>query len=372
MRRFIEVYSNYDWALLMAAMALTALGLLAIYGINISGGSSDFFQFRKQLIAFGLGLIIALGAAFVDYRHIRTLSLPIYLAGIVMLIAVLVFGSTSRNAGRWFVVGAISFQPVEIAKVMLGVFLAAYLSRHIHRRLNWSAYIGSLVVSLPYFILVLMQPDFGSAMILVALWFSIILFSGLPKRAWWILLILMVAVSSLVWTVGLRPYQKDRVLSFLNPSLDPHGASYNVTQARIAIGSGGWLGKGIGEGSQARLRFLPEASTDFMFAVLGEELGFIGLAITLSLFTFIFYRFIKIALESSDAFAGILLVGLASIMALHLIINAGMNMGLLPVTGIPLPFTSAAASSLISMFTVIGIAESVAVNTRRSFAGVSN
>ncbi len=366
MKRYIEVFANYDWSLLMAAMALSALGLLAIYGINISGGDSDFFQFRKQLIACGLGLGLALGAAFVDYRHIKTLSLPIYLAGIVMLVAVLLIGTTSRNAGRWFVIGAISFQPVEIAKVMLGVFLATYLSRYVHRRLTWPTFIGSLVVSLPYFVLVLLQPDFGSAMILIALWISIILFSGLPKHAWWILLLLMVSLGSLFWTVGLRPYQKDRVLSFLHPAADPYGAAYNVTQARIAIGSGGWLGKGIGEGSQARLRFLPEASTDFMFAVLGEELGFVGLLIVLLLFSFIFYRFIRIAMASADAFAGILLVGLVSIIALHLIINAGMNMGLLPVTGIPLPFASAAASSLISMFVIIGIAESIVVSAKQT------
>ncbi|MFH1620846.1 MAG: FtsW/RodA/SpoVE family cell cycle protein [Patescibacteria group bacterium] len=367
MKSSIEVFANYDWSLLMAALALSALGLLAIYGINISGGDVDFFQFRKQLIALGIGLVIALGAAFVDYRHIRTLSLPIFLAGILMLVAVLIIGTTGRNAGRWFVLGTISFQPVEIAKVTLGVFLAAYLSRYVHRRLTWSAFIGSLVVSLPYFVLVLLQPDFGSAMILIALWISIILFSGLPKHAWWILLMITVVLGSLFWSIGLQQYQKDRVLSFINPSMDPYGASYNVTQARIAIGSGGWLGKGIGEGSQARLRFLPEASTDFMFAVLGEELGFVGLAIVLSLFAFIFYRFTRIAMESADAFAGILLIGLSSIIALHLIINAGMNMGLLPVTGIPLPFASAAASSLVSMFVIIAIAESVAVSKKHAF-----
>jgi rod shape determining protein RodA len=265
------------------------------------------------------------------------------------------------------VIGSLSFQPVEIAKVILAIFLAAFLASRVHRRLTWQTLGLSALAMLPYTALVMLQPDFGSAMILIALWIAVVLFCGLPKHAWWILLLSFLAAASLLWTVGLKDYQRDRILTFLNPTLDPYGASYNVTQARIAIGSGGWLGKGIGEGSQARLRFLPEASTDFMFAVLGEELGFVGLLVALSLFAFLLYRLIRIGLLARDAFAGILLIGLASVIALHLVINAGMNMGLLPVTGIPLPFASAAASSLISMLIMIGLAESVVVQSRGVF-----
>jgi rod shape determining protein RodA len=367
MKRWIEIYSRYDWSLLLAATALAAMGLLAIYGINVSQGAADFFQFRKQLIAYAIGLAFALGFAFVDYRHIRALALPVYLGGLALLGAVLFFGTTSRNAGRWFVIGSLSFQPVEIAKVILAIFLAAFLASRVHRRLTWQTLGLSALAMLPYTALVMLQPDFGSAMILIALWIAVVLFCGLPKHAWWILLLSFLAAASLLWTVGLKDYQRDRILTFLNPTLDPYGASYNVTQARIAIGSGGWLGKGIGEGSQARLRFLPEASTDFMFAVLGEELGFVGLLVALSLFAFLLYRLIRIGLLARDAFAGILLIGLASVIALHLVINAGMNMGLLPVTGIPLPFASAAASSLISMLIMIGLAESVVVQSRGVF-----
>jgi rod shape determining protein RodA len=214
--------------------------------------------------------------------------------------------------------------------------------------------------------LTLLQPDFGSGMVLVAMWLAAVLFCGLPKHAWWILILTIVTASAVVWSFGLKPYQRDRLASFVNPSLDPYGASYNVAQARIAVGSGGLFGKGIGEGSQARLRFLPEASTDFMFAVLGEELGFIGLALVLGFFGLLMSRFVRIGMESEDAFAGILLVTLLAMIAFHLLVNAGMNLGIMPVTGIPLPFLSAAASSVICMFLAIGLAQSVAVHSRQT------
>ncbi|MFZ2803951.1 MAG: FtsW/RodA/SpoVE family cell cycle protein [Patescibacteria group bacterium] len=366
MRRWVETYARYDWSLLVAATALSAIGLLAIYGINISQGG-DLFQFKKQLVGVIVGLVIALGFALVDYRHLRTLSIPLFIVGTMFLVAVLFLGATTNNAGRWFVVGSLSFQPVEIAKILLAIFLAAYLARYVHRRIEWVPFLGSLVAMGFYMGLVLLQPDFGSAMVFVALWGAIVLFCGLPKHAWWIMLVTLLAAGALVWTVGLKPYQRDRITSFIHPSADPYGAAYNVAQARIAIGSGGWFGKGIGEGSQARLKFLPESSTDFMFAVLGEELGFVGLAVVLGLFGFLLYRYIRIAMESGDPFAGILLIGFSAVILFHVVINAGMNLGLLPVTGIPLPFASAAASSLVSLFITVGIAESIAVRSRGVF-----
>jgi rod shape determining protein RodA len=366
MRRWIDVYARFDWSLLLAATALSAIGLLAIYGIGISHGG-DPVQFKKQLIGVILGEAIALGFALIDYRHLRTLAIPIFAAGAVLLVSVLLFGKTANNAGRWFVVGSLSFQPVEIAKILLAIFLAWYLSRYVHKRLTWIPFLGSVVAMFVYVGLVLFQPDFGSAMVFVAMWVAVVLFCGLPKHAWWILIVSLVTVAALLWTVGLKPYQRDRITSFLHPSHDPYGASYNVAQARIAIGSGGWFGKGIGEGSQARLRFLPESSTDFMFAVLGEELGFVGLAVVLSLFGFLLFRYVRIAMETEDPFAGILLISFCAVILFHVIVNAGMNLGLMPVTGIPLPFASAAASSLISLFITVGIAESIAVQSRGAF-----
>ena len=171
-----------------------------------------------------------------------------------------------------------------------------------------------------------------------------------------------------MWNFGLKPYQRDRLTTFMNPQSDQRGSGYNAAQARIAIGSGGLLGKGIGEGSQARLRFLPEAATDFIFAVVGEELGYVGLTLTLGLFLLIIYRFLRLAYDSEDDFAALMLIGLGSILLIHVFVNGGMNLGVMPITGIPMPFLSAAASYLVVTFVSIGFAESVAMR-RRSKSG---
>ncbi len=363
MKRWIDLSLRYDWTLLAASVALSAIGLLAIYGIGISRGAGDLFQFHKQLIALVIGVGIAAGLSFIDYRHLRALALPIYGAGAALLVAALLFGTSNRAGGRWFVIGSLSFQPVELAKILLAIFLGSYLARHVHQRLTWTPFIGSAAATAFYALLVLLQPDFGSAIVLIFIWGVVVLFCGLPRHAWWILFLSGVVAATLLWTVGLKPYQRARLTSFVSPTADPYGAAYNVTQARIAIGSGGWLGKGIGEGSQARLRFLPEASTDFMFAVLGEELGFVGLTVVLGVFGLLFYRLVYIGMVSEDAFAGIFLVGFVASMVFHLLVNAGMNLGLLPVTGIPLPFASAASSSLVSLFVGIGVAQSIAVHS---------
>jgi rod shape determining protein RodA len=365
MRRWNEVLIGFDWTLLFAALALTAIGLLAIYGINISQGAVELFQFKKQFVAAGLGIIAVCFLAFVDFRQIRAMALPIYFIGVGVLIASLIFGVKIHGGGRWFQLGALSFQPVEIAKITLAIFLASYLSRYTLKRLSWTAFIGSGLATAVYLGLVLLQPDFGSGMVLVAIWLAAVIFCGLPKHAWWILLVSILSMSVLLWNFALKPYQRDRIRSFIDPSADPRGAAYNVTQAKIAIGSGGWFGKGIGEGSQARLRFLPVASSDFMFAVIGEELGFVGVAVMLILFGLLFYRMIRLAMLAEDAFAGVLLVSLAAFVAFHLAVNAGMNLGISPVTGIPLPFVSAAASSVVVMYLVIGLAESVAAQRNR-------
>jgi rod shape determining protein RodA len=209
--------------------------------------------------------------------------------------------------------------------------------------------------------LVMLQPDFGSAMVLIGMWLLMSLFARLPKGALVTLILVATVGGALIWSFGLQDYQRARILTFLHPEADLRGAGYNAAQAQIAIGSGGWFGKGVGEGSQARLRFLPAAATDFIFSVLGEGLGFAGLVVIFSLFLLIISRYLKLASEAEDDFAGLLLVGLAAILFIHCLVNMGMNLGIMPITGIPLPFLSAAASSLVVTCLAIGIAESVAV-----------
>jgi len=364
MRRFLDLLERFDWTLLTAAVTLAAVGIVAIYGIGTSHDPIDFFTFYKQLAVTVIGLAIVFGMILFDYRQLRAFSFFLYLAGAALLVLVLFIGRTIHSTQGWFRFGALSFQPVEIAKIILTIYLAAFFVRQGRRRLGWRAFLFSAVATLIYVGLVLLQPDFGSAMILLATWGVMTLFAGLPRRAWIVLPVVLLMIGSLLWTVGLKPYQRDRILTFLNPQTDTRGASYNATQARIAIGSGGWFGKGIGEGSQARLRFLPEAATDFIFAVLGEELGLVGLTVVLCLFFLVLYRYVRIAYESEDDFAALLLIGLAAVFLIHMIVNAGMNLGVMPITGIPLPFLSAAASYLLVAFFSISLAESVAVRRR--------
>lgn len=355
---------RFDWVLLLTALALTAIGLVVMYGIGTSRPEVDLFLFQKQFVGAGIGLSIILLFVFLDYRQLRGLVLPIYALGAALLAGVLIFGSTIRGTRGWYVVGGLSFQPVELAKICLILFLAAYLVRYVHQSIPWHALMGSFLATAGYVVLVMFQPDFGSAVVMFAIWGMMVLFVGLSFRSFGILVLLAVFASVLMWAFLLQPYQKERFLAFINPAFDARGAGYNVTQARIAIGSGGLFGKGIGEGSQSRLRFLPEAATDFTFAVIGEELGFIGIMFILGLFALLFQRLFSIAKNAEDDFATLALFGIGAVFLTHITVNVGMNLGLMPVTGIPLPFLSAASSFLITVFIAIGVAESISVHRR--------
>jgi rod shape determining protein RodA len=364
MQRLIERFGRVDWTLSAAAITLTSVGLVALYGISISQTPADLFLFHKQFATFIIGLLLVLGLIFLDYRYLRSYGLVLYIIGAVLLISVLFFGVTVNNTRGWFRLGALSFQPVEIAKITLVIYLSALFSRKSHKKLTWNIFGISFLATLVYAALVLLQPDFGSAMVLFVIWGALALFAGLPKHAWLIIPIAVMGLGGLTWSYALKPYQQARIESFINPELDPRGSGYNAIQARIAVGSGGWFGKGIGEGSQARLRFLPASATDFIFAVIGEELGFFGITFILGLFLLMIYRFIRLGFESEDEFASLMLIGLGSVLLVHMIVNAGMNLGIMPITGIPMPFLSAAASYLLVTFLAVGLAQSVAVRRR--------
>lgn len=357
-----DILLKADWILMGALLALTIIGLLMIYSIGVSYETATLVQFKKQIVAVVIGVIALVLLAIVDYRQVRSLGTVIYAGGLALLLAVLVFGATIRGTQGWFRLGDVSFQPVEIAKVTFAIFLAAYFSKHVYQRLNWVTFFGSLVALAGYALPVLLQPDFGSAMVLVAMWLVGVAFAGLKWKAWVVLIIVGLAGSFMLWHFGLKPYQKDRLSSFINPQMDPLGAGYNVLQARTAIGSGGLFGKGVGEGSQSRLRFLPESSTDFMFAVLGEELGLVGVCLVLFLFGVLLVRLLLIGRASDDPFVSIYCGMITGLFGLHMLVNAGMNMGIMPVTGIPLPFASAAASSLVAGYVALGLAQSAAIH----------
>lgn len=364
MSRVQNILVRFDWTLLLAVFTLTSIGLIVMYGIGASRADAGFFIMQKQMIAIAIGLIAVCGFVLFDYRQLRGLALPIYAFGAAILLGVLPFGSTIRGTRGWYSFGVFSFQPVEIAKLCLVLFLASYLARFVHGRLPLRAFFGSFLATLGYVALVSLQPDFGSAMVLLAIWGLIVLFIGLPWKVLFGLIGVAGIFGVLLWMVALQPFQKDRIIAFLDPARDPRGAGYNVIQAGIAIGSGGVFGKGVSEGSQSRLRFLPEASTDFTFAVIGEELGFVGILCVFGMFGLLFYRLFALSRISEDDFATIALYGIGCIFLIHIVINAGMNLGVMPVTGIPLPFISGASSCMIAVFFAIGFAESVSVHRR--------
>jgi len=354
---------NLDWWLLTSVVLLVCFGLAEVYSVSYSRGVSGMVDFKKQLLSVILGLVILLVLVLVDYYFFYSYSNYFYIIAIVMLLAVLVFGEVINSTKGWFSFLGFHFQPVELVKLCLLVFLARYFSgvslrQEALKHLWWSG-LGVAGLMLP----IMLQPDFGSAVILFAVWFGLLIFIGFPKRYLATIVLVMVVGFALAWQFGFKDYQKERVLSFLAP-VSSLSRDYNVNQAIIAVGAGGWLGRGLGFGSQSQLKFLPEAKNDFMFAVISEELGFLGVAITLLFFGVIFFRLLKNLPKIKDDFGIFFLLGSAILIFIEMFTNIGMNMGLLPVVGIGLPFLSYGGSAMLANLMIIGIAESIIVRSK--------
>jgi len=364
MSRLFRQIQSADWFLVSGGFILVILGLAAIYSVELSYGDSDFLNIQKQVIAAVGGATVFFLVTGSNYHLLRNYALISYVMGIVLLIGVLAFGSTIRGTTGWFAFGPVSFQPVEFMKVALAVALAAYFSRRARVDFGWRELLESGAITAAPVGLILLQPDLGSALLLFGMWGILVLFAGMKKRQMIALFVLCAVVSALSWTFLLAPYQKDRILTFTNPASDPLGQGYNVTQAIIAVGAGGWFGRGLGFGSQSQLKFLPESQTDFIFAVIAEELGFVGVLLLLGAFTVVFSRIWLLASRTRDDFASFLLIGIGGVLFIQFFINVGMNVGLLPVTGIALPLVSYGGSSLLFTFVMLGIIESVATRSR--------
>jgi len=361
LQRTLNAYRKFDWLLLGAAVLLTALGLLALYSIGL-GGEADFGSFKKQLFFFALGLLVVfVGGVSFHYRWLAFITVPLYAGMMVLLGAVLLVGQTIRGTKGWLYLGPVGFQPVEVAKVVLIVLMAKFLATHGRYTKDIRVVIQSAVTVTLMLFLVVLQPDLGGSVILAAIWFGMVLVSGLRLRH----LLTMVAIAAIffvgAWTFLLRQYQKERIMTFVNPAKDPFGQGYNVTQSVIAIGAGQLTGRGIASGSQSQLRFLPEARTDFIFSVIAEELGFVGVAILFGLFAMLFSRLYVLARTSRDDFTLFLVIGTAVLIASEVFVNVGVATGILPVTGIALPFVSYGGSSLIMHFALIALMQNIAV-----------
>jgi len=359
LRNILSNFRRLDWVLIAATFLLFCLGLAAIYSVDL--GKEQSGNFEKQILFGVIGFLLMLVFASINYSGWRVSGRLLYGGTLILLLAVLFFGSTIRGTRGWFNFFGLGIQPAELAKVVLIILLAKFFSNRLQQFRVGKHIVFSLILTLIFVIPVLLQPDLGSAAILLGIWFILLLVTGIPRRYLVVLVLLFCLIASLTWVFFLADYQKERIETFLNPTSDPLGSGYNVSQSIIGIGSGYFWGRGLGFGSQSQLKFIPESQTDFIFAVIAEELGFLGVVMVLGLFAVIFYRLVVIARRAHDDFGLYLVLGIVAVIFLHMFINIGMNMGIMPVTGISLPFVSYGGSFLLICLIMIGVAESVAV-----------
>lgn len=360
-----------DWLLIGSVLALCVISVLELWSIDkgalAAGQASDFFV--KQGIFLLIGLAMMLLLSFLDARLYRNYSLFLllfYFGALILLVLLLFLNQKIRGTAGWFRFGELNFAPVELAKFAVVLVLAKYFSgRHVEVYRVRHIIISGLYASLPI-ALVLLQPDLGSALVLIAIWLGVVLLSGIKQRHLVIVLLIGVLVAVLAWSFVFKVYQKERILTFLNPAKDPLGYSYNLIQSKIAIGSGGLWGKGLGRGSQGQLNFLPEKHTDFIFSVLAEEWGFFGVGFFFLLYAVFFWRLLKIIMAAANNFFRLFVAGYATMIFAQVLINVGMCLGLLPITGIALPFMSYGGSNLLINLMMLGVVQNIALQTKES------
>lgn len=351
-------FFKIDWLVIVVIILLLGIGLTALYSVSFIEGNFSPNNFYKQIIAITIGIALMLFFSFYDYRAFNSYSTKLYLILLIFLIGVIFLGMNVRGTRGWLNFGEFNFQPVEVAKLVMIIFLASFLSKKKSHLSEVVKIVTSVVlVALPVFF-VLRQPDFGSAAIIIGIWVSILLVSGINKKNIAIFFLIGVMAMSSGWFF-LKDYQKERLQNVVNPYNDPRGSGYNVIQSMVAVGSGGVFGKGLGHGSQSQLNFLPEKHTDFIFAVIAEELGFVGVLFVFVLFTVLFYRIKETARLARDNFGYLLVVGIMAMLFLQILVNIGMNTGMSPIAGIPLPFLSYGGSSIVIVLASIGIVQSV-------------
>lgn len=341
-----------DWPLLFVSLVLYTAGLVTMASFT---GEGYFFERQVMWIVIALGVFFV--ASNIDWRFLRRTDVVMTLFGVSILIlaALLLWGQATRGVQGWFIIGDFSFQPADPIKLVLIVLLAKYFSRRHIEIANFRHILVSGIYALIPFILIFLQPDLGSAMILFFIWLGMIVVSGVSKKHLALVFLVGIVAFLSLWTFAFADYQKARIMTFLHPYTELQGAGYNAYQSMVAVGSGGILGKGVGFGTQSRLEFLPEYQTDFIFAAFAEEWGLVGVTLLFALFGFMIFRILKSASRGAGNFETLFGVGVAVFLAGHFIIHVGMNVGLLPVTGLPLPFFSYGGSHLVTEFAALGM-----------------
>lgn len=341
-----------DWILFLSTLPLLGAGLVTM---NSFTGDSNFFS--RQLIWIIASVIVFFILSRIDFRFLRHtwVSVTLFIISCGLLSALVVIGKTVKGSQSWFDLGLFSFEPADIIKIVVIIILAKYFSRRHIEIANIRHILVSGFYAFTIFFLILLQPDFGSGIIIFFIWLGMVIVSGISKKHIAAVFIIGLVSFILLWSFGFKEYQKDRIKTFVNPIADIHGSGYNVNQSIIAVGSGQVWGKGVGYGTQSRLRFLPEYQTDFIFAAFSEEWGFIGVVIIIFSFAVLVWRILLNAMRGASNFEILYGVGLSIFIICHFIINAGMNIGVMPVTGITLPFMSYGGTHIMTEFIALGV-----------------
>ena len=361
------IYKAFDVQLVIYALLLAIIGLLMAYTNSGTTPLSAGTTFTRGLIWLALAIVaFALVAAF-DYRWLKTFAWPLYFANIALLVGSLVLGDGVGGVARWVTVFGLQFQFSEIAKILMIVVLANWIASRPAGKMGraWTI-IGAGLLVAPAMVLVLLQPDLGTSLVFIAILAGTLFLSGASVRWLAVFSAIGLAAMPIIWNYVLRDYQKQRLTSFLDPASDPLGSGYQLVQSRIAVGSGGLFGKGITNGTQNQLDFLPVQTTDFVYAILAEELGFIGGVVLFVLFVLLLWRVLVAGWRSRDAFGTLFAAGVGSMILFQLIVNVGMVLGIMPITGIPLPFVTHGGASLVSMAAGLGILQSINIRQTRA------
>lgn len=351
-----------DWLSLLVTILLLMTGIIFIASAGYGNETIPLMsrQWFRQIIFVLVGLPVYFGMALFDYRWLKDVSGLVYAGCFALLTGVLFFGKTINNSTSWYDLKIVDFQPSEVAKIGLVVALAAYLGDPLRNTRHPRIVLLPLALTAVLFLLILKQPDLGTAMILPCVVMALLFVAGLSWRMIGLLLLLGLMTLPLAWGLA-KGYQKERILVFINPDRDPLNASWNMKQSKMAVGSGGLTGKGIGKGTQNLLGFLPTtvAPTDFIFSVIAEEKGFMGSATLLGLYSLLFGCLARTAVRASDMFGRLIAVGILTMLAVHVTINVAMTIGLMPIVGLPLPLVSYGGSFVVSMMLALGLVQSV-------------
>jgi len=357
---FKKYLKGWDWIMIGAALFLVGLGLLSLYSSSL--GKGDFLNFQKQIVFAGIGFFLLFSVSFFDYRILKNdpyLIFILYILCLLGLAGLFLLAPEIRGVRSWYKVGGISIDPIEFTKLVLILLLAQYFSlRHVEMYRISHILFSGLYVLAPS-ILIFLQPDLGSVLILVALWLAILIISGIKFRSFLALMFCGFLFLGLGWVSFLKDYQKERITSFVFSQADPLKTGWSQSQAKIAIGSGGVFGQGLGQGSQTQYGFLPEPQTDFIFSAIAEEFGLAGVAGLLFLFLLLIWRILRIAIFVRSNFVRLFTFGFSVLLLIQIFINIGMNLGILPVIGISLPLVSYGGSSLITTCIGLGIIQSI-------------